>query len=245
MRGSDIFGTSDWGDTGVSCPGADGQQMQGMLERMQGMLEHMQDTLEHMPSGQGCGGMMSTSGMSAEEDEDDEEASMMGYGGMMGMRDMMRHGHAMLRLLDRLAAQLDLSDDQQVQIRMLVRQHMKKVVQARAGIADKRIDLLTLLDADAPDLSKVKATLQAIASQQADLMFDSISLVQKVNKLLTPEQQKQCRAMRRQMMYGHGGMMGHRGLYGEGGMIQRGAMMGRESEKIDSCCVERVSCHAS
>jgi hypothetical protein len=201
-----------------------------MMHRMQGMMEHMQGMMEHM---QGMMGMMGQGGMMGRG----SMQGMMGQGGMMGMMGqggmmdmmgrggMMGHGHAMLRMLDRLADQLNLSDDQEAQIRALVLQHMKEAVQARADIADKRIDLFTLLDADTPDLSKVKATLQAIASKRADLMFDRISLVQEANKLLTPEQQQQFRAMRRQMMYGHGGMMGQRGMYGKGGMMQRGGMM--------------------
>jgi Spy/CpxP family protein refolding chaperone len=171
-----------------------------MMYRMQGMMEHMQDMMEHMQDMTGQGGMM----------------GMMGRGGMMG------HGHKMLRMLDRLTDQLDLTDQQETQIRTLVRNHMKQAVQARADIAAKRIDLQALLDADTPDLSKVKDTLQAIASRQADLRYDSIALMQEVKQLLTPEQQQQFRTLRRQMWHGRGAMMGYGGMYGG-----QGAMMGR------------------
>lgn len=212
--------------------------MQGMMEHMQGMIEHMQGMMGRMHGRKDRGGMMGRGGMMAAVDEDDEDMpqgdmmGMMSRGGMMGMmgrHGMMGHGHKMLRMLDRLAAQLELTDEQETQIRTLVRQHMKDAVQTRADIAIQRIDLQALLDADAPDLAKVQDTLQAIASQHADLMYAHIALMQEVKQLLTPEQQEQFRSLRRQMMHGRGGMMGMRGRGGKpGGMRHPCGMMGRD-----------------
>jgi Spy/CpxP family protein refolding chaperone len=194
-------------------------RMQGMMEHMQGMMEHMQGMMGMM----GQGGMMGRGSMYGMMGQGGMQG-MMGRGGMQGMMGrggMMGHGHKMLRMLDRLTDQLDLTDQQETQIRTLVRNHMKQAVQARADIAAKRIDLQALLDADTPDLSKVKDTLQAIASRQADLRYDSIALMQEVKQLLTPEQQQQFRTLRRQMWHGRGAMMGYGGMYGG-----QGAMMG-------------------
>jgi Spy/CpxP family protein refolding chaperone len=150
--------------------------------------------------------------------------------GMMGRRGgMMGHGHMLLRQLDRLAEQLNLTEEQQTQMRSLVRDHMKEAIRARADIAAQRVDLIALLDAEAVDLSKVKETLQSLASQQADLVFAHVTLMDEVNKLLTPEQQQQFRTVRRQMMHGGGmmGMMGRGGMHGHGRMMGQGGMMRR------------------
>ena len=73
---------------GADAP-AQPQQMQGMLGNMQGMMEHMQGMMERMQGMMGRQGM----GMSAQGEQDDEEAfpqrGMMGRRGMMGMGDMM------------------------------------------------------------------------------------------------------------------------------------------------------------
>jgi hypothetical protein len=50
--------------------------------------------------------------------------------------------------------------------------------------------------------------------------------MQDIRKLLTPEQQKQFRAMPGHMM-GDGGMMGPGGMMGGGAMLGRGGMLGR------------------
>jgi Spy/CpxP family protein refolding chaperone len=51
------------------------------------------------------------------------------------------------------------------------------------------------LQADQPDLSKVKDMLQNITSKEAQLRFARITTMQDIRKVLTPEQQKQWRAM--------------------------------------------------
>jgi Spy/CpxP family protein refolding chaperone len=179
-----------------------------MMQQMQGMMENMQEMMQQMQGMMGRRG-----GMMAEEDEEDEDGMA---GGMMG------HGHMMLRKLDRLAEQLNLTQEQQIRIRSIVRNHLKEAIQARADMAVQRVDLIALLDAESMDLPKVKETLQALASQRAGLVFAHIAVMDEINKLLTPEQQQQFRTMRRQMMHG-GGMMGRGGMHGQGGMMGHGA----------------------
>jgi hypothetical protein len=106
---------------------------------------------------------------------------------------------------------------------------MKEAIRARADMAAQRVDLIALLDAELVDLPKVKETLQSLASQQADLVFTHVTLMDEINKLLTPEQQQQFRTVRRQMMHGGGmmGMMGQGGMMGRGGMHGHGRMMGQ------------------
>ena len=182
-----------------------------MMQQMQGMMENMQEMMQQMQGMMGRRG-----GMMTEEDEEDEDDKP---GGMM---DMMGHGHMMLRKLDRLAEQLNLTQEQEIRIRSIVRSHLKEAIQARADMAVQRVDLIALLDAGSTDLPKVKETLQSLASQQAGLVFAHVALMDEINKLLTPEQQQQFRTMRRQMRHG-GGMMGGGGMHGPGGMRGHGA----------------------
>jgi Spy/CpxP family protein refolding chaperone len=175
-------------------------------------------------------------GMMAEadgDDDDDMSGGMMGMMGMMGRGGgMMGHGHMILRKLDRLAEQLNLAEEQQTQIRSLARTHLKEAIQTRAAIATQRIDLIALLDAESVDLPEVKETLQSLASQQADLIFAHVTLMDEINQLLTPEQQQQFRTMRRQMMHG-GGMMGVMGggMHGQGHMMGQGGMRGQSGRR--------------
>ena len=186
-------------------------EMQGMMEHMQGMMEHMQGMMEHMQGMRGHGGMMRRRGMRgmggmmgrrgmgmmAQEEDDEEESPQRG---MLG-----RH-------MERLAQQLELTDEQQAQIRALLRNHAKEAIRLRADIGVLAVDVRQLLDTDPVDLPKVKQLFQSMAVKEADLRVAHITLMQEINKLLTPDQQKQFRPMRERM----GGMMGHSGMRGRG-----------------------------
>lgn len=162
----------------------------------------------------------------AAPDEEQEQAPM-----MRPMRGMMGHGGMMLqRHLEWLSQQLKLSDEQRTQVQSLLRNHAKDVIRLRAEINTMTLDLPPLLEANPVDLAKVKQLFQAIAAKEADLRLAHVTAMQDIRKLLTPEQQKQFRAMPGHMMgddamMGPGGMMG-RGMMGPGGMMGRG-MMGR------------------
>ena len=186
-------------------------EMQGMMEHMQGMMEHMQGMMEHMQGMRGHGGMM-------------RRRSMRGMGGMMGRRGMGMMAQEeddeeespqrgmMGRHMERLAQQLELTDEQQAQIRALLRNHAKEAIRLRADIGVLAVDVRQLLDTDPVDLPKVKQLFQSMAVKEADLRVAHITLMQEINKLLTPDQQKQFRPMRERM----GGMMGHSGMRGRG-----------------------------
>jgi hypothetical protein len=64
-------------------------------------------------------------------------------------------------------------------------------------------------------VQKAKQLSQDIAMKEADLRFAQIMLMQNVNTLLTPEQQKKFRTMR-ESMFGMGSRMGHSGMMGRG-----------------------------
>lgn len=126
--------------------------------------------------------------------------------------------------LERLTQQLELSDEQQKQAQALLRTHAKDGIRLQADIETASIDLQQLLDAQPVDMARVKTMLQTIAGKEADLRFLHIAAMQDVRALLTPEQQKQFRAVWGGMM-GHGGKMHHKRMRGQRGMRKHGAPM--------------------
>jgi Spy/CpxP family protein refolding chaperone len=105
--------------------------------------------------------------------------------------------------MERLAQQLELSDDQRRQVQSLQLNYAKEAIRTRADMAVARVEVRQLLNADQPDLSQVKDKLQQIACKEAQLRFAHITMMQDIRKLLTPEQQKQWRALRaRRMSWG-------------------------------------------
>jgi Spy/CpxP family protein refolding chaperone len=186
-------------DTGVP---AQPQQMQGMMENMQGMMQHMQGMMQRMQGMMGRRGM----GTMAQEDEDEDappQHEMIGRRGMMG-----RH-------MERLAQQLELTDAQQAQVRALLRNHAKEAMRLRTDIGVLAVDVQQLLETDPVDLPKAKQLFQSIGTKEADLRLAHVTLMQEVDKLLTPEQHKTFRTMRERMM-GMDGMMSMGGMMGRG-----------------------------
>ena len=186
-------------DTGVP---AQPQQIQGMMENMQGMMQHMQGMMERMQGMMGRRGM----GTMAQEDDDEEappQREMIGRRGMMG-----RH-------MERLTQQLELTDAQQAQVRALLRNHAKEAMRLRTDIGVLAVDVQQLLETDPVDLPKAKQLFQSIGTKEADLRLAHVTLMQEVEKLLTPEQHKKFRTMRERMM-GMDGMMSMGGMMGRG-----------------------------
>jgi Spy/CpxP family protein refolding chaperone len=173
---------------------------------------------EHHPSG--AAAAQDKPAMTAAEEQEDAPI-------MRPMRGMMGHGGMMLqRHLEWLSQQLKLSDEQRGQVQTLLRTHAKDVIRLRAEIDTMSLDVPPLLEANPVDLAKVKQLFQAIAAKEADLRLAHVAAMQDIRKLLTPEQQKQFRAMPGHMM-GDGGMMGPGGMMGGGAMLGRGGMLGR------------------
>jgi Spy/CpxP family protein refolding chaperone len=127
---------------------------------------------------------------------------------MQPMRGMMGAGGMLMQHLEWLSQRLKLSDEQRTQAQTLLRTHAKDVIRLRAEIDTMALDVPPLLEASPVDLAKVKQLFQAIAAKEADLRLAHVTAMQDIRKLLTPEQQKQFRAMPGHMM-GRGGMMGH------------------------------------
>lgn len=193
-------------DRAIEQPAVDdpGDGNGAMMYHIYGMMQHMRGMMHGMQEGRGLYGHM------GEEVEDDLPwGAMTGLGmrydmhGMMG-RHGRGHGHHLLRKMARLADDLGLSEQQERQIRVLLRAHMKQAIQIRAELAAKRIDLLEQLDAETVDLAEVKALLHNMAKRRADLRYSHLSLMQEIKQQLTPEQRKKFRARSGVMMHGYG-----------------------------------------
>jgi Spy/CpxP family protein refolding chaperone len=198
-----------------------GQPMQGMMQQMEGMMQQMQGMMQQMHSQMGRG-MMRGYGMMRDQEDDDpsDDRGMRGRGMMRGHGGVMGH---MQRKLDRLTQQLDLTDEQQSKVQALLRTHAKDGIRLKADFDTASIDLQQLLDAQPVDMAKVKTALQTIAAKEADLRLTHISAMQGIRELLTPDQQKQFRAVWRHMLGG--------GMMGRGGIQKHGKQMGREGMK--------------
>lgn len=204
------------------------------------IMYHIEGMMRHMR-----GMMRGLQGMMGDLDDDDEEDA---YDGRMRGRGMMDaphghgmmgyhgrgHGYRMLHKMERLTRELGLSEQQEKQIRSRIRDHMKQAIQMRAELATQRIELQAQLEADKVDMANVKALLQKMAAQQADLRFAHLSLMQEIKQQLTPEQQQKFRHGRGYMMHderhmgAEGGMQHgrHEGWHdmGRGRHMRRGPM---------------------
>ena len=197
------------------------QMGQGMMQQMQGMMQQMQGMMQQMHGRMGRGGMMGRGMMSEREDDAASDGpGMMGRGMMRGHGGMRGH---MQRKMARLTGQLDLSEEQQSKVHALLRAHAKEGIRLKADIDTASIDLQQLLDAQPVDMAKVKTALQTIAGKEADLRVTHISAMQDIRELLTPEQQKQFRAVWGHML-GGGGKMAHPSMMGRGSMKGQGGM---------------------
>ena len=120
---------------------------------------------------------------------------------------------------------LNLSDEQEQQLKDIRRAYAKKFINYRADIQLMRLELSEITDADKPDRKAVEAKMKQIADIQLQQKMALYDMGQEIKSVLTPEQYetwKDMRKMRRmkqqkmkkQMkMQKHGGMGG-----GFGGM---------------------------
>lgn len=194
-----------------------------LLYHMEGMMQHMRGMMRGME------GMMGPHDWGRQDVEDDDMpwGGRMGYdwmGPMYGGRGHhgKRHGFGMWRHMERWMDDLDLSEQQEQKIRDLVRAHMKQAIQMRAELATQRVDLMAYLDAEKVDMAKVKALLQQMAAQRADMRYAGLNLIQQIKQQLTPEQLKKFNARWGHMRWGYG-----RKAHGEWGAHGRMQHYGR------------------
>lgn len=98
-------------------------------------------------------------------------------------RPMMRRGITMMETLK-------LTDDQQKQFDKLRADFQKERIGMRSTLQQLRIDLRELYRAGTPDKGKIDATINEIGKQQTEMKLKQNDHWFRINKILTPEQQK-------------------------------------------------------
>lgn len=123
-----------------------------------------------------------------------------------------------------LMQKLNLTEDQQSQIRKLHVDFQKKQIQNQAKIRLARLDLAQMLQADKPDRSAIEKAVRDVSALETDNKVARIDQMLAIRNVLTPDQLKiwkEQRMNRRGMMRGE--MMrermmmrrGHPGVFGD------------------------------
>lgn len=92
--------------------------------------------------------------------------------------------------------QLGLSQDQVTKLEALRLESRKETLRRVAELRGAHLDLGALLHAETPDLAKIEAQVRRIESLRTDLQMSRIKTSLEGRALLTPEQQKQLRAVK-------------------------------------------------
>lgn len=130
----------------------------------------------------------------------------------------MKHGNQR-QMPDHVAMmqKLNLTEDQQAQIRKMHVDFQKKQIQNQAKIRLARLDLAQLVQADKPDRSAIEKAVRDISSFETDTKLARVDEMLSIRNVLTPDQLKiwkEQRMNRRGMMRGEmmrGRMMMRRG----------------------------------
>jgi Spy/CpxP family protein refolding chaperone len=109
---------------------------------------------------------------------------------------------------------LNLTDEQQAQIRKLHVDFQKKEIQNEAKIRLARLDLSQMMLLDKPDRAAIEKTIREIGSIQTDTKLARVDQMLAVRNLLTPEQLK---TMKQNMMNRMGTMRKRVQIYRRGG----------------------------
>ena len=88
----------------------------------------------------------------------------------------------------KIVEELKLSEDQLESIKELVKSTEKKMIQLRADIETKEIDLRDILDEDVPDEGKAVSVVKDIMKLNTDQRVLKIKEMIAIKKTLTPEQ---------------------------------------------------------
>jgi len=87
---------------------------------------------------------------------------------------------------------LDLSAEQQTEIRQIILDSQKETLELRNQIQVKQLEMRELRLADELDMEQIKSKLEEIADLQVELRMKAVERQEKVKELLTPEQLENC-----------------------------------------------------
>ena len=112
---------------------------------------------------------------------------------------------------ERIAEKLNLTEDEQKQFDKLSSDLEKKQIALRSRIQTARVELRDLIRSDSPDQAKIEAKQSEISKLETDLKLNRTGFWFDVNKILTPEQQKEWKKVLEMPMPGMRGENGWRG----------------------------------
>ncbi len=95
--------------------------------------------------------------------------------------------------------ELQLTDPQVSQIEAAFLEHRKSLIDLRADLEHKELDLQTLMDADRPDTAKVSSQIDAVLAARNKLEKSNAMMLLKIRQVLSVEQWKKLQA-RHQLM---------------------------------------------
>lgn len=133
----------------------------------------------------------------------------MGMGMHGGMRAGMHHrggpgmGLGFLVNNPEMRKKLGITDEQAAKIRQQTLEFRKAEIRNRADLEIKRLDLHSLMAADAPDKAAIDRTLQEVGAAQMALEKSAVDFHLAMRSALTPEQREKLKAMR-QEFHGRG-----------------------------------------
>ncbi len=96
----------------------------------------------------------------------------------------------------RLMEGLDLSNEQQEQIRQLRMDNKKESIETNAKLKIAKLELRELVAADEPDKNRINAKISVIGQLQEERMAQKINTTLAVKEVLTPEQREKAKELR-------------------------------------------------
>jgi Spy/CpxP family protein refolding chaperone len=146
-----------------------------------------------------------------------------GMGMGMGMHGGMHHrggpgmGLGFLINNPEMRQKLGITDEQAAKIRQQTLDFRKAEIRNRADLEIKRLDLHSLMAADAPDKAAIDRTLQEVGASQMALEKSAVDFHLAMRAALTPEQREKLKAMRQESHPGGEGQHRTGGPGGPGG----------------------------
>jgi len=98
----------------------------------------------------------------------------------------------------RLMKDLDLTEAQTAKLKDLQTAHMKAMTDLQANVKKAGIDLRSLMTADNPDKSAIKAKMKDVADLRLKVADARVDHLFEVRSVLTPEQQKKWKGLRQE-----------------------------------------------
>ena len=166
--------------------GADAKKMGGMGMMSGGMMCPMHGNMMGNQGMMGGGMMPMMQGMMG------GNQSMMS-GGMMPMMHGMMGGMGMMDMkpyIDGMAEALDLSEEQQANLKALHIAYKKDMIRKRADKEITEIDLQELIQQDEPDLDTIKGQIRKVTNLESDMKYAWIKLMVDAKSLLNTNQRE-------------------------------------------------------